>query len=221
MHEELKQIPVRVLEMGLDALTQANTHAVFYDPGKEHWERMAILHAALAGELCLKAIIASEHPLLIFKDLFHLEDPGSTELSIEKIIETGRTYSFEHLPKLLWVTTGERLPDMDSFDKIRKARNSIQHFCAPDNINFMKLSLHFIYNNIDPLLQKYFDLYAIEFHEDEFDDYIVQSLVRNELLFSVPENFELTEIDLSELVSESSSEYKRALLERLPADASY
>jgi hypothetical protein len=33
MHEELKEIPGRILQVAIGALTQANQHAVYYDPG--------------------------------------------------------------------------------------------------------------------------------------------------------------------------------------------
>ena len=129
---------------------------------------MSILNTALAGELFLKAIISKEHPLLIFKDLFHLDDPGRLEMDIERIIENGRTYNFEHLPKLLWVTTGQRLADMENFEKLRRVRNSIQHFCVPGNVDLRRLSLEFLYNNLDPMINKHFGLCAIEYHEDDF-----------------------------------------------------
>jgi len=43
----------------------------------DHWEDMRILNAALAGELFIKVIVANEHPLLIFRDLFQLDDPSN------------------------------------------------------------------------------------------------------------------------------------------------
>jgi hypothetical protein len=107
MHNALKDIPERILNVAIGALTQANQHAVYYDPGMDHWTDMSILNAATAGELFLKAIVAREHPLLIFRDLFQLDDPISADLKLEHIIQKGRTYDFEQLPKLLWVSTGE------------------------------------------------------------------------------------------------------------------
>jgi hypothetical protein len=145
VHQDLKDIPQRILNVAIGALTQANQHAVYYDPGMDHWEDMCVLNAALAGELFIKAIVANEHPLLIFRDLFQLDDPSTQDLTIEHIIEKGRTYNFEHLPKLLWVSTGERLPDTDSFEKLRKARNGIQHFCSPSGIiDLRRLALEFL-----------------------------------------------------------------------------
>jgi hypothetical protein len=218
MHPQLKDIQPRILNVAIGALTQANTQAVYFDPGMEHREDMCILSATQAGELFLKAIVASEHPLLIFRDLFQLDDPNNPDLTIEHIIERGRTYNFEHLPKLLWVSTGERLPDIKSFEAIRKARNAIQHFCSPsDKVDLRRLALEFLYKNIDPLIKKHFDLYAIEYHEDTSVgyDYVVDCLVRHELLFSVPDDFKITEIDLDKAIKRTSAKYRKTLMKRL------
>lgn len=220
MHEALKNIPERILDVAVGALTQANQHAVYYDPGMYHWTDMSVLNAAMAGELFIKAIVAKEHPLLIFRDLFQLDDPLNQDLKIEYIIERGKTYNFEHLAKLLWVTTGERLPDLDSFEKLRKARNAIQHFCSPgENVDLRSLALDFLYKNIDPLINSHFGLCAVEYHEDTSVgyDYVVQCLIRHELLFSVPDNFEITEIDLNEALDGAHPEYRKALTARFSA----
>jgi len=220
MHAGLKDIPARILDVAIGALTQANQHAVYYDPGMDHWTDMSVLNAAMAGELFLKAIVAKEHPLLIFRDLFQLDDPINSDLKIEHIIERGKTYNFEHLPKLLWVSTGERLPDVDNFDKLRKARNAIQHFCSPsETIDLRRLALEFLYNNIDPLINRHFDLCAIEYHEDTSVgyDYVVDCLIRHELFFSIPNDFAITEIDLHEALSKSSAKYRDGLAKRFSA----
>lgn len=210
MHKSLKQIPDRILENAKGALTQANTHAVYFDPGNEHCGQMGVLHAALAGELFLKAIIAKEHPLLIFRDLYHLDQPQNIDISLNEIIENGRTYNLEHLPRLLWVTTGERLADPASFDSLRKARNSIQHFCQPEGVDLRALSLEFLYKNIDPLIQKHFGIYSIEYHEDHSVsyDYVVSCLIAHGLKFSIPPGFAVTEIDLGSKLASASKGYR-------------
>jgi hypothetical protein len=219
MHESLEEIPNRILEVAIGALAQANQHAVYYDPGMDHWDHMCVLNAALAGELFLKAIIAKEHPLLIFRDIFHLDDPMNQDMDIARIIEKGRTYNFEHLPKLLWVAAGERLPDMENFEKLRRTRNSIQHFCAPESVDFRRLSLEFIYKNIDPLIKKHFGLFAINCHEDVSVgyDYVVKCVVAHELFFSIPKDFSLSEIDLDEALSNVSETYRDTFNGRLSA----
>ena len=136
MNQALKDIPDRILNLAMGALTQANTHAVYSDPGNEHWEHICVLNTAHAGELFLKAIIAKEHPLLIFKDIFNLDDNRGGLLDIETLIKRGRTHDFERLPQILWATTDKRIPNSTCFERLRLARNAIQHFCAPDEQDF-------------------------------------------------------------------------------------
>ncbi len=218
MHQILSEIPRRILENAEGALTQANTHAVYMDPWNQHWAQMAVLHAALAGELFLKAIIAKEHPLLIFRDLYNLDQPQKQNISLDEIITNGRTYNFEHLPRLLWVTTGERISHPSSFDRLRKARNSVQHFCLPDGVDLKALSLEFLYKNIDPLIHKHFGMNAVEHHEDHSVsyDYVISCLIGHELRFSIPSNFRVTEIDIDAELAKTSAGYQKWFADALP-----
>ncbi|QPC41557.1 hypothetical protein HW532_01745 [Kaustia mangrovi] len=210
MNEQLQQIPDLILGLAKVALTQANTHAVYMDPGNEHWPLVSVLNAAHAGELFLKAIIAREHPLLIFRDIFGLDDYNSDELDLKTLLARGRTHDFEKLPQVLWATTGRRIPHADCYERLRRARNAVQHFCPPDELDFSRLSLEFIYTIIDPLISDYFDLYAIEYHEDHSVsyDYVVAVLLRRQLRFSVPPDFAITEVDLREELQGASDSYR-------------
>lgn len=210
MNRALEEIPDRILAMAEGALTQANTHAVYSDPGNEHWETMCIVNTAHAGELFLKAIIAREHPLLIFKDIFSLDDNRGGLLDVETMIKRGRTHDFERLPQVLWATTDRRIPNPACFERLRLARNAIQHFCAPDQQDFRALALEFIYTIIDPLIAEVFDMRAIEYHEDHSVsyDYVVRSLLCSELKFTVPDDFAITEIDMNEALEGTSTSYR-------------
>jgi hypothetical protein len=213
----LEQIPSRILGLATGALTQANHHAVFADPGNEHWDFISVLNTAHAGELFLKAIIAKQHPLLIFKDVPGLDDNRSTELDIETLLTRGRTHDFEKLPQVLWATTGMRIPNLPCYERLRKARNAIQHFCAPDEEDFRALSLEFIYKIIDPLIASEFGLVAIEFHEDHDIgyDYVVSRVVRAGLKFTMPDDFDVTEVDLNEALENAAPSYKAWLKREL------
>jgi hypothetical protein len=210
MNQALNDIPDRILYLAMGALTQANTHAVYSDPGNEHWEHICVLNTAHAGELFLKAIIAKEHPLLIFKDIFNLDENRGGLLDIETLIKRGRTHDFERLPQILWATTDKRIPNPACFERLRLARNAIQHFCAPDEQDFRALSLEFIYTIIDPLIAEAFDLFAIDFHEDHCVsyDYVVGALLRSELKFSVPDSFAITEIRMADELEDASPAYR-------------
>jgi len=210
MDAVLTEIPSRILTLALGALSQANTHAAFADPGNEHWDFISITNTAHAGELFLKAIIAKEHPLLIFRDIFNLDDNRADSLELVDLIKKGKTHDFEKLPRGLWVATGQRIPNPDCFDRLRHARNSIQHFCAPEDEDFRTLSLEFIYTIIDPLIFEHFGIFAIEYHEDHNVgyDYLVRTLLRRQIKFSIPDDFSLTEIDMSHELDEAEEAYR-------------
>lgn len=217
MNPALEDIPQRILDLAVGALAQANTHAVFLDAGYEHRQYMSVLNTAHAGELFQKAIIAREHPLLIFRDLFSLDNSGSGSLDIDDLIQRGNTHGFEKLPHVLWATTGKRVPNTQCFERLRRARNAVQHFCAPEKESLQSLSLEFIYTIIDPMIAETFDLCAIEFHEDPagFYDYVVARLLREELKFTLPKGFDLTEIDVNECLRGASKSYRDWLREEL------
>ena len=112
------------------------------------------------------------------------------------------------------------MPDLECFEELRKARNALQHFCSPaDTVDLRRLALRFLYNNIDPLIHQHFGICAIEYHEDTSVgyDYVVQCLVRHELFFSIPDKFEITEVDLDDAVAAASAKYRRELTKRFAA----
>ncbi len=110
---------------------------------------------------------------------------------------------------------GERLPDLDSFEKLRKARNAIQHFCAPDIARPGDLSLTFLYRNIDPLIKRHFSVDAVNFIEPDEIGYLIEHLVRLELPFSSSEVIEISEFNISEALSNAGDEYRKAVEGRL------
>lgn len=171
---------------------------------------MSVLNTAHAGELFLKAIIANEHPLLIFKDLVTLDGNSAGELNLERLLAHGRTHDFEKLPQVVWATSGLRIPNPDCYERLRRARNAIQHFCPPEVSDLSALSLEFIYTILDPLIAEKFGIYAIEHHEDHTIgyDYVVACLLRRELRFSIPVDFTVTEINLDEEIAQASIPYR-------------
>jgi hypothetical protein len=206
----LGEIPLRILGLARASLMQANMHAGFMDPGNEHWPLMSVLNAAHAGELAIKAIIATEHPLLIFKDIPGLDDNSVANLDLPTLLKRGRTHDFEKLPQVLWATTGIRIPDPECYERLRKTRNAIQHFCPPEDEDPSAIALEFIYRIIDPLIRDRFGLYAIEHHEDHYIgyDYLVGTLLRSGVRFSLPEDFDLREINARTEIAHSGNAYK-------------
>ena len=221
MHDIVEVIPDRITDAAVTALEQANQNVVDSESFSKNFDQISILNAARAGELFLKAIIAYEHPLLIFENLYNLEDRDNSDSGIKHIISKGRTYGFDKLPKLLWVVTGERIPDQKCYDRVKDVRNSIQHFCAPEGENLIKLTLEFIYKNIDPLIRKHLDKYAIEYignskqEHKKFVPDLVSQLISNELLFSIPKNFKMENFDFEERLSKTKKSYQTELRKRM------
>ncbi len=69
MNPDLKGVWEHMLDLATGALAHANRHSHYWDPEKPWWKNMAVLQAAHAAELMIKARIAQEHPLLIFEKL--------------------------------------------------------------------------------------------------------------------------------------------------------
>ena len=210
IQSQLTQIPDRILGLAESALRQANMHAAFLDPGNEHWGLMSVLNAAHAGELFIKAMIAKVDPLLVFAKVDPAAIPTNPSL-IAALLSNGKTHNFEKLPDVLKAITGLSIPDAVLFERLRKARNSIQHFCPPDGEKDpSRLALEFVYSVLDPLIRTQFGLFAIEFHEDHNVgyDYLVAVLLRHQLHFSVPEDFDVSEIDLDEEIAPATGDYK-------------
>lgn len=206
MHSSLKGISARILELATDALKRANTDAVYLDPGMEHRQSLAPLAAAHAGELVLKALIAREHPLLLFKNIG--EKTTDEEIDLDWLLKNGRTHDFARLPSVLWATSGIRIPDIDSYRRIAALRNRIQHFVDDRDGDIQFDCLNFIYSNIDPLLHEHFGIVACKFHEDEFDDYVIGCLFSHQIKFTVPQEIALTEIDPFQYLQDCSQDYR-------------
>ena len=215
MHETLKSIPEKILYLGLSSLKQAITSSTLYNPRGSNEDVIAILNAAHAGELIFKALIAKEHPLLIFRNLHEINKSDEYALDIYQLLEKGITHDFSKLPNVLFACSGIKVPDIESFNTIRKVRNQIQHFIEPDLFNYSEISLNFIFKNLDPLLREHFDLYAIEYHTDEFYDHIVSALIAHQLTFSIPNDFELSEIDLNYELADRSTEHRLQIYDLL------
>lgn len=206
MHHSLRGISARILGLAIDALTRANTDAVFLDRGKEHRRSLAPLAAAHAGELLLKAMIAKEHPLLLFKNIG--EKITNDEIDLNWLLKNGRTHDFCRLPSVLWATSGILVPDLESYKRIAELRNQVQHFVDVRDTNIQLECLRFIYSNLDPMLRDHFGLTACQYHEDEFDDYVIGALLSHRIKFTAPSDVDLTEIDPHFYLQDASKDYK-------------
>lgn len=172
--------------LGLGALSHANWHAGFVSFENPYWAQLSILQAAHAAEILIKARIAEEHPLLIFRDLPKQQGAEIASLSQSRLLSEGRTYDFSELPDRLWATTGIHLPNRDLYSSFGRLRNTIQHFTYPDGHDLSQRALVFIFGVIDPFINKCWGLYGVDFVED-YDGIVdfAATLLRRQIRFLI------------------------------------
>jgi hypothetical protein len=188
METELKEVHEHMLRLGLGALAHANWHSNFDNYENHFWPELSVLQAAHAAEILIKARIAQEHPLLIFEQLPKLDNSTQALLSIDQLMENGRTYQYADLPGRLWATTGIRIPNLQKFQSFGRLRNTIQHFASP-NKNCSFEAVNFIYEVIDPFINQCWGLFAVDYIDWDYDDvekgYLVEGLIRSGVRFLI------------------------------------
>ena len=190
MHEDLRDVSEHMKDLGLAALAHAIQHTVFFNYTNNFWGDLAILQAAHAAEILIKACIAKEHPLLIFDQLPKSTKVDDQLLDLKALVESGRTIQYQELPERLWATTGYRINNVEIYQKFGKLRNCIQHFASiHDREHLMSKNLEFIFGVIDPLINDFWGLYAVDFHEDNENEYVFDCLMRNEVSFLFPDEY--------------------------------
>jgi hypothetical protein len=175
-----------MIGLGLGALAHANWHANFMSWENKYWPQLSVIQATHAAEILIKARIAQEHPLLIFEQIPKSSQVPGNLLEFQDLIERGRTFQYLDLPELLWATTGLRLPNEDRYKEFGRLRNALQHFASPRNVDLSLKTIEFIYEVIDPSINQWWGLFAIDYNEDhEPYVYLIENLVRHSVLFLV------------------------------------
>lgn len=186
MHKELEGVAEHKKEFGLAALSHALQHTCFYNEFNPYWQDLAVLQAAHAAEIFIKARIAEQHPLLIFMDL-----PKSTQsgglLDIKALIESGRTIQFQDLPERLWAITGYAINNPQTYQRFGKSRNSIQHFASLQECDLSQEILKFVFGILDPAINDFWGLYAVDCVEDpDAGEYIIKMLLKSGITYLEP-----------------------------------
>ncbi len=182
---EFSAIAEHMRNLGLGALAHANWHAAYMSWQNDYWPQLSVLQGAHAAELLVKARIAEEHPLLIFEHLPRSSNDDD-HLSLQRLIEAARTVQYSDLPDRLWASTGITIPNVEQYLAFGRLRNTLQHFMAPEAVDFSSETLSMIYSVIDPFIHEHWGLYAIDFNEDH-DPYIylMGGLIRRGITFLV------------------------------------
>jgi hypothetical protein len=190
MHEELSRVAEHIKGLGLAALAHAQQHTFFYSMDNPYWNDLAVLQAAHAAEILVKARIAEQHPLLIFNDIPRSTKVNEEKLSLRALLESGKTLQYNELPERLWATTGYKIKDENLYQRFGKLRNAIQHCTTPQERDLMQETLEFIFGIIDPMIHDFWSLYAVDYIEDpDAHDYIFETLLKLNISFLIPDHY--------------------------------
>jgi len=218
MNPALKGVWEYMRDQATGALAHANRHSCYFDPGSPWWSEQAVLQAAHAGELFLKARIAQEHPLLIFEKLPKPGGDASARLDIKDLFERGITYQWSELPARLWATTGIRLVHEDLFVSFGKLRNMIQHFAVPHGRDLSSETIDFVFKVLDPFINKCWGLCAIDYDEDDAPyEYLTRAVMDREILFNVSAAAAVAAANWSVDWDEMTPSYRREMQRRVEA----
>lgn len=183
MDNDLREIWRHMLGLGMGALAHAIQNSAFNTIDNPRKHELSVLHAAHAAEIILKARIAQEHPLLIFEQV---PGPGQNHLlSLDDLLQRGRSVQYADLPDRLWAATGLRLRNTKLYDSFGKLRNMIQHFAAPKRKDLDRETLNFIFGVIDPFIYTCWGLHAIDYNEDTTLEYVILGLFHHRIPFLV------------------------------------
>lgn len=210
-------IHVHMRDLGLAALAHATRHASISSIENHRLPELAVLQAAHAAEMLIKARIAEAHPLLIFDQIPKQTNCTTGRLTFENLFESGRTIQWNDLPDRLWATTQNSLSDLDSFRAFGKLRNGIQHFGPPPQTDLNDITLRFVFSVVDPLINASWNLFAVDHCQDD-DIYInfTGTLASHEILFLVSPGAAASygewNVDWSTVRRSYSKEMKRRVL---------
>lgn len=201
MQEDLIGIAKHIKKLGLASLAHAQQHTFFYSSDNTYWEDLAVLQAAHAAEILIKARIAEHHPLLIFSEIPKSTKVNEEKLSLRALLESGKTIQYNELPERLWATTGYKIKNDNIYQRFGKLRNTIQHFTTPHDKDLTQETLEFIFGIIDPMIHDFWGLYAVDYIEDpDAHEYIFKTLLKSNIDFLIPDHYkEKVEKDRLEL----------------------
>jgi hypothetical protein len=171
MNPETKQVSQHMKEFGLHILGRAIYDATFSEMTRPFAHMLSVVHAAHGAEILIKARIAEEHPLLIFKS-YPKSNTTKDVLSIKELFKYGRTLMYSELPEVLWATTGYRIKELDRYQKFGDLRNIIVQISADPDCEASTETLKFALEVLDYIVQDFWGESLI-YYSQEWDDAII------------------------------------------------
>jgi hypothetical protein len=132
-------------------------------------------------------------------------------------MENGRTIDYSELPDRLWCTTGINIDHLTIYKSFGRLRNTIQHFASPEHENISQRVLEFIFQVVDPFINRSWGYFAVDHNEDtEGVIYFVPTLVNRQIEFLVsPEVVE--QLEWIDFPWAGDTPYKREMQQRIEA----
>jgi hypothetical protein len=171
MHPDTRKISDHMKEFGLTLFGRAISDSTFSEMTAPYNHAVALTVAAQAAEILIKARIAQEHPLLIFKK-FPSSASTPDALSVTELFDQGQSHTYESLPEILWASTGLRLRELHLFREFGKLRNTIVHFAVP-NVDLGATTLEFCTACLFPfILESWPGSQPLEYGAEWYEDLI-------------------------------------------------
>ncbi len=178
MHPDTRKIVSHMEEFGLHVFGRAIVDVVFSEMTNPYAHAMGVVRCAHAAELLIKAIIAEEHPLLIFEKLPKPKGQGDKKLDIDALLNDGRTVMYNDLPDALWAATGYRIYNIERFKTFGKLRNAITHFSV-SNADLSTETILFVFQVVEPLVREFWNLDVVKYLEEydcDCEEYLIEQL---------------------------------------------
>ncbi len=187
MNSVLEDLSEHMRWIGLGVLAEAQKNA-FYQRFMISIDTsiLSVLQAAYAAELIIKACIAEVEPKEIFSKLPKSDYPEQNKFDFTSLFENGRTLEFSKLPRKLEQVRDYKIKDKERYYAFGKLRNGIQHLAVPD-LDLSQITGEFIYKVLDPILWDFWNLYAVEYcNDEELEFNFLPTLVRMGIDFRCP-----------------------------------
>jgi hypothetical protein len=203
VHPDTKQVANHMKDFGLHILGRAVYDATFSEMMRPFAHALSVVHAAHGTEIVIKARIAQEHPLLIFKS-YPRSNTTNDLLSIKELFEHGRTLMYSELPEVLWAATGYRMKQLSKYQDFGALRNGLVHFAALD-FDAAAETLRFLFEVLDPMMQDFWGETFVDY-ASYWDDVIISEGYLREQLDRLEIN---VHPDTRQIIEDAEDNYNR------------
>jgi hypothetical protein len=190
MKKVFADISIHMASFGCSLLAKAAHEATFFEMGfGQH--AFALVTAAHATEILIKAAIAQEHPLLIFEKIPSIVKKDDL---LDELFEKGKTVKYTELPNLLYLTTNYKIIDQNYFIIFGKLRNRIIHSGIKTNIDYSIETIKFSVEVVNPIIKHFWDASLFEgvaTYDELTPEYLIAYCIEHHIKLKIPRDLDL------------------------------